>query len=194
MVRINIDGGRLVISDDCCGAYKSLDICLIDKISGKGQYLWIDGEKYDMHDESCPVEIEGDEFTNGADAWKTLHTILRDSCQNGEALATPPTAEEIADAIVAAQRNVEARIQSFSGTNVQSLSVPAGTFGRVTFVGDHGAGVVRMSIDGTDPDNDNYMEFNARHTINLDNVPLDLVRLNGSSGTSDYSIVYEIYN
>lgn len=86
-----------------------------------------------------------------------------------------------------------AALFAFAGTNMQSLPYPVGTMGTIRYVGDHGGGVVRMSIDGTDPSTENYAEFNAQHTLNLHGVDLGLVRLNGSATTSDYSIAVEVW-
>ena len=90
-------------------------------------------------------------------------------------------------------RKTEARIESFAGSAEESLNVPANTFGKINFIGEHGGGVVRMSFDGTNPNTDASFEMNARQTLNLENVRLDLVRLNGTANNSDYSIAYEIY-
>lgn len=106
-----------------------------------------------------------------------------------------PTAQELAEAIQTQERNnVTAVIENFAGTNSVSLAVPAGTRGVIRYVGDHGGGVVRMSINGIDPMNDTFSEFNARHTLNLHGVDLSMVRLNATATTSDYSIAYEIWN
>lgn len=106
----------------------------------------------------------------------------------------------IADAIVNAQRNVTPRLESFLNTTVierlNGGNFPLGTFGRIVSIEDTGAGLLRWTIDGSAPSPTNGFTTTGPYHANYDlqNVDLSLVRLDGSGATSDYSIMYEIYN
>lgn len=115
-----------------------------------------------------------------------------------------PTAQEIATAIVAAERNIEPHVQAWvdegnmlSLTDATGNPWPAGTMGEIVSIEDTGTGLVRWSIDGTDPVGGDSREFvtNGPYhaAYNVKNVDLSLVRLNGSSAASDFSIIYHRY-
>lgn len=117
-----------------------------------------------------------------------------------EEIKNLPTASEIAQAIVLAQRDVTPRLEAFLNTNtVESLNgglFPVGTMGRIVAIEDTGGGLVRWTIDGSNPTTTNGFTTNGPYHsgYNLQNVDLSLVRLDGSAATSDYSVMYEIYN
>lgn len=116
-----------------------------------------------------------------------------------------PSAADIAQANLDAERNVTPRMYSWiNETNMVGLvdlagnPYPAGTMGEITSIEDTGTGLVRMSIDGSDPvtaAGNTFLITGPYHSgFNLKNVDLSLVRLNGSSTGSDFSIMYHEYN
>jgi hypothetical protein len=113
--------------------------------------------------------------------------------------ASGPTAEEIAAAIVIAERDsVEGCVEKFQGNAVESLSVPVGTRGNLLSILDSGTGLVYFSLDGSAPGNTpvgaNRGEVTGPyHTFNLRNIDLSNVRFDGSSAASDYTVFYEKY-
>ena len=112
--------------------------------------------------------------------------------------------QALAAAIVAEQRNVTPRVMNF--TNEGDVEIlrdgagnpyPAGTFGTLIAVEDIGTGFVRWSIDGSTPTTQEGAGFTTTgpyHVYNMHNVDLSLVRLDGSSANSDYSVAFEVYN
>lgn len=122
-----------------------------------------------------------------------------ESTDTGSGAYEGPTADEIAAATVAAERDVTPAVFTWvnEGDTV-SLPVPAGTRGRIVSIEDFGTGFVRWSIDGSDPVGSTAPEFTTTGPYHaayaLRNVDLSQVRLNGSSTNSDYSIAYEVYN
>lgn len=95
------------------------------------------------------------------------------------------------------ERNVTPMVETFLNTNsTETLNVPAGTMGRLVSVEDFGTGLVRWTIDGTQPGTSNGFTTTGPYhaAYGLRNVDLSLVRLDGSSAASDYSVAYEIYN
>ena len=111
--------------------------------------------------------------------------------------AEGPTAQEIAAAMVTEQRNrVEGRMESWQNeTNTQQLDVPPGTMGCLRSITDYGAGAVYWTIDGTTPaaTNGSTMSVQYGNNIDLCGIDLSLVRMNGSSTGSDYSVTYEVW-
>lgn len=112
--------------------------------------------------------------------------------------APTATAAEIAAAIVAAERNVTPRIQTFVNQGaVQTLPVAPGTRGEIVSIEDFGAGLVRWTIDGTTPGTGNDESFTTtgpyHAAYGLRNIDLSLVRLDGSSNGSDYSVAWIEY-
>ena len=111
-----------------------------------------------------------------------------------------PTAQEIADAIQANERNITTRILNVqNNTNDVTLGVPAGTMGCIKVVEDIGTGLVYWNILGlpnpgpSDPTT--FVTTGPYHAAyNVCGIDLSLVVFNGSSTGSDYSIIYEIWN
>ena len=109
-----------------------------------------------------------------------------------------PTAEDIAKAIVEANRAVTPRVFNFTNEGgVQTLGFTTGTMGRLVSIEDIGTGFVRWSIDGSVPGTDDGAWFTTtgpyHASYNLDNVDLSLLRFVGSNTSSDYSVMVEIY-
>ena len=113
--------------------------------------------------------------------------------------------QALAAAIVAEQRNVTPRVMNFTNEGgVEQLRdaagnpYPAGTLGTLVSVEDIGTGFVRWSIDGSVPTTQEGTGFTTtgpyHAAYNLHNVDLSLVRLDGSSANSDYSVAFEVYN
>lgn len=97
------------------------------------------------------------------------------------------------DEITIVESEVEARCENFDGTAEEQLTVPAGATGSIKYISETGSGLVRMSLDGTNPNTDSYPEFTGPYNaVQVDGVRLDQIRLNGTSGSSDYTICYEI--
>jgi hypothetical protein len=114
-----------------------------------------------------------------------------------------PTAEEIANAIVRKQRDVTPLVYNFVNTNnnerltdADGNLFEAGTMGTIKSIEDIGTGLVRWTIDGSQPANGNgFITTGPYHSnYDLNNVDLSLVRLDGSSANSDYTVMVEVYN
>ena len=116
-----------------------------------------------------------------------------DSSSTGEG----PTAAEIAEAMVTEQRTrVEGRMENWQNeTNTQQLDVPPGTMGCLRSITDYGTGAVYWTIDGTTPSASNGSTMSVQYGNNIDlcGIDLSLVRMNGSSTGSDYSVTYEVW-
>ena len=110
-----------------------------------------------------------------------------------------PTAAEIAEAMVTEQRNrVEGRMENWQNeTNTQRLDVPPGTMGCLRSITDYGTGAVYWRIDGGEPGpgdgQGSTMSVQYGNNIDLCGIDLSLVRMNGSSTGSDYSVTYEVW-
>jgi len=110
-----------------------------------------------------------------------------------------PTAAEIAEATVSAQRDVTPGVFTWvnNGNTVQ-LPVAAGTRGRIVAIEDFGTGFVRWSVDGSEPATATGAAFTTTGPYHaayaLENIDLSQVRLNASSGNSDFSVAWEAYN
>ena len=105
--------------------------------------------------------------------------------------------KETAGATDSAIQDVSPFVKSFVNSNtLQTLGVAAGTKGRIVSIEDTGGGLVYWTIDGSTPSATNGFTTTGPYhaSYDLKNVPLDLVRLIGSAGSSDYSVAYEIYN
>lgn len=138
---------------------------------------------------------DGDEQSNGVGSGATAQDIGAEV--EAQDTYKGPTPEEIADAIVRKQRDVTPQVLNVLNSNtVIDLGLPAGTFGRIVSIEDTGTGLVRWTIDGSTPANGNgFITTGPYHSsYNLQNVDLSLVRIQGSSNNSDYSVAYEIYN
>lgn len=91
------------------------------------------------------------------------------------------------------------RAHKFNGNAVQQLPVPAGQIGNLKTVLDTGAGLIYFTLDGSAPGNTPTNATGAQRgevtgpyaVLNLENIDLSLVRFDGSSGTSDYTVIYE---
>lgn len=128
---------------------------------------------------------------------KSLLQCILDAVRNIRTYSVTVPAEDIANAIVAKQRDVTPRLFSFENTNsVEDLGLPVGTFGRIASIEDVGGGLVRWTIDGSNPTSTNGFTTNGPYHsgYDLNNVDLGLVRLDGSAATSDYYVAVEIYN
>lgn len=149
-----------------------------------------------VYKDGSPV-IE-DEFTR----WCEPPACTAVAAASGSGVAGP-TAEEIAAAIVACERDVTPRVQSWVNeggdvvlTDGSGNPYPPGTFGSLQSVQDTGTGLVRWSLDGSSPlgaDADEFVTTGPYHGFPLHNVDLSLVRLNGSSTNSDFSAAWEVY-
>lgn len=120
-------------------------------------------------------------------------------CEPPACEPAPASAEALADAIVLKQRDVTPGAFTWiNETNTVSLPVAPGTRGRLVSVEDFGTGLVRWSLDGSDPIGGDAAEFTTTGPYHaayaIENVDLSLVRLNGSSAGSDFSVVWEAYN
>ena len=108
-----------------------------------------------------------------------------------------PTAEEIANATVDAERSrVSGHLETWQNeTDTQSLNVPPGTMGCLKAITEYGAGAVYWTIDGTEPTaaNGSLMSVQYGNFVELCGIDLSLVRLNGTSTGSDYSVTYEVW-
>lgn len=89
---------------------------------------------------------------------------------------------------------IESGLFNFQGNTVSNPNLTGS--GWITNLKEQGGGLVRMTINGTNPTNTNGFTTNGPYHsgYGLNNVRLDLVRLSGSSTGSDYSVMYEIYN
>lgn len=109
-----------------------------------------------------------------------------------------PTAQEIADAIIDQERaRVSGRMEHFQNDGgVNSLNVPPGTMGELVSITEYGAGAVYWTIDGSTPTaaNGSYMSVQYGPNINLKGIDLSLVRLDGTSSGSDYSVTYHVWS
>lgn len=107
---------------------------------------------------------------------------------NDESNCAPPQ-------IVIGPPDVEGLCFNFNGTDDEDLGLPPGTMGKLNYIADHGGGVVRVSFDGSSPDDETYPEFNEDNgaTLNLNGVDLGLLVFNGSAGGSDYTVCVEAY-
>ena len=85
-----------------------------------------------------------------------------------------------------------------NSSDVEQLPVPAGTIGCLKVIEDFGTGFVRWTIDGTNPTTATGTTFTTtgpyHASYNLCGIDLSLLRFDGSSTASDYSIIYEIWN
>lgn len=109
-----------------------------------------------------------------------------------------PSAQDIADAIVITERNSkQGRVAKFTGNSVQQLSVSAGQRGNLVAISDTGTGIVYFTTDGTTPTNSagsNRGEMSGQYlAVSLQNIDLSLLRFDGSSASSDYTVYYEVY-
>ena len=103
------------------------------------------------------------------------------------------------------RENTTPRVMNFvnegdimSLTDANGDPFPAGTLGTINSIEDIGTGFVRWSIDGSTPatgTGNSFVSNGPYHAgYNLRNVDLSLVRLDGSSANSDYSVAFEVYN
>ncbi len=83
-------------------------------------------------------------------------------------------------------------MQNFNGNGLNVLPVAAGTLGRITHITDTGAGILRASLV-SDPNNNNFPEFNARHAMDLGIIDLSTIQFRATSGASDYTIIYQVW-
>jgi hypothetical protein len=83
-------------------------------------------------------------------------------------------------------------MQNFNGNGLNTLPVAAGTMGRITHISDTGAGLLRASLL-TDPNSNNFPEFNARHSIDLGIIDLSTIQFRATSNGSDYTIIYQVW-
>jgi hypothetical protein len=111
--------------------------------------------------------------------------------------------EILAEAIVRKQRDVTPFVYNFVNTNANEILTdangnpfPSGTMGTIKSIEDIGTGLVRWTIDGSQPANGNGFITTGPYHSNYDlhNVDLSLVRLDGSSANSDYTVMVEVYN
>ena len=133
-----------------------------------------------------------DFFTDQTIDKATLYTCSRVCPPNTSNESTPMTTTATGE-----NANVTPFVKSFVNSNtVQTLGVAAGTKGRIVSVEDTGGGLVYWTIDGSTPSATNGFTTTGPYhaSYDLKNVSLDLVRLIGSAGSSDYSVAYEIYN
>ena len=111
--------------------------------------------------------------------------------------ATSPTAQQIADAMVTTERaRTSGRLENWQNEGgTVSLDVPAGTLGCIRSITEYGTGAVYWTIDGTVPSAANGSTMSVQYGPNIDlcGVDLSLVRLDGSSNNSDFSISYEVW-
>lgn len=121
-----------------------------------------------------------------------------------EKIATFPTAQEIATAIVDEERDrtrlayIEAdntnAVQQFT-TDISGDPITAGTFGCVTVIQEHGTGAVYVTYDGTNPTSTNGETISVQYGnyVRTCGVDLSLFRAAGSSAASDYMIKAEVW-
>jgi len=117
---------------------------------------------------------------------------------------SPPTAQEIADAIVLTERtSIEGRVVKITGTADTLLSaidatLTSGTRGNLISISDTGAGNVAFSIDGSAPTSGGSgaqlgEATGASLSAPLRNIDLSLVRFDPTSGASDITVYYEVF-
>ena len=110
-----------------------------------------------------------------------------------------PTAAEIAKAVLDEERNrISGRMETWwNNTNTQQLNVPAGTIGTLVSITEYGTGSVYWTIDGSTPSANtsgtSLMNVQYGNNINLRGIDLSLLRFNGTSTNSDYSVTYEVW-
>lgn len=131
-------------------------------------------------------------FTPASNSWSPIDVAAFSA---GASTAAGPSAQEIADAIVAKQRNVRPVLETFSGSAAQTLTVNPGVRGRIITVTEGSSGVVYMTIDGSVPSAVNGIRFSGSSAGGFDfnNVALSDVRILGSAAGSRYYIMYEVY-
>jgi hypothetical protein len=109
-----------------------------------------------------------------------------------------PTAQEIAEAMVTEERaRVSGRMENWQNEGgTVSLDVPPGTMGCIKTITDYGAGAVYWTLDGSTPSaaNGSTMSVQYGNVVDICGVDLSLVRLDGSSGGSDFSVTYEVWS
>jgi len=119
------------------------------------------------------------------------------ACVANASSGESPSAQEIADAMIKTERaRTEGRMESWqNNTDTQQLNVPAGTIGCLKSITDYGAGGVYWTIDGSTPSASNGSLMSVQYGPNIDlcGIDLSLVRMNGSSTGSDYSVTYEVW-
>ena len=110
-----------------------------------------------------------------------------------------PSAEDIATAMVLAERDsVEGRVAKFLGNATQQLPVAAGQRGNLLSIEDSGGGLVYFTLDGSAPSNTAGAQRGEvtgpyHASYNLRNVDLSQVRFDGSAGSADYTVWYEVF-
>jgi len=109
-----------------------------------------------------------------------------------------PTATEIADAMVLAERNsLTGHAVKFTGGGVSSLPVPAGARGNLIAIVDTGSGLVYFRLDGGAPTNTagpERGEITGQYLSHpIRNVDLSLVRVQATSAAGDITVFYEVY-
>ena len=142
----------------------------------------------------------GEEITVGPDdLWCEPPACLVDEVAEGSSGSVAgPTAAEIAAAMVDEERSrTSGRMESWQNNgSIQSLNVPPGTMGCLRSITDYGSGAVYWTIDGTAPSSSNGSTMSVQYGNNIDlcGIDLSLVRLDGSSSGSDYSVTYEVWS
>lgn len=146
------------------------------------------------------------------DTGEPLERTIAEFGKELEKAGAMPTAQEIANAIVAAKRNVTPFLWEGRGDKEHALPLDPEKYGRfpygeITMVTDTGSGLCDFYLvdaqgqrvtapDGVTGDPDKWRagsRLNARHTANLRNVPLRMLRFKGSTSRSIYSIAGHIY-
>ncbi len=117
----------------------------------------------------------------------------------GTSTVAGPSAEDIATAMVLAERDsVEGRVVKFLGNATQQLPVAAGQRGNLLSIEDSGGGLVYFSLDGSVPSNTAGAQRGEvtgpyHASYNLRNIDLSQVRFDGSAGSADYTVWYEVF-
>lgn len=132
------------------------------------------------------------------DQYDTWCPTVCESSTSGGSSSAGPTAQEIAQAIVDEQRarTTGGVLFVINDTDDRDLGLPAGTMGCITGVSETGAGLVYWTADGTSPSATNGGVFNNNYGNGqkVCGIDLSLLRFNGSSTASDYTVTYEIWN
>lgn len=107
-----------------------------------------------------------------------------------------PTAEEIAKAIVIAEReSVVGRFQKFIGTDTFALDVPDGKRGNLISISDTGGGLVQFTINGDAPTNNagiDHGEMSGQYlAAPIRNVDLSALQFNATSSVGDFTVYFE---